>query len=368
MPYYYFSEQLKGTPRNVATRIYLVPSEETLKRYPSAQPILISDLLGGVPKSSDITYTKWGEIEKQLAYKYFWDRCKEQQIVIEEYEAEFDEHNNIVHSHFRSEKERIKDYKTKEKGIEVTNREHIFTNEYDGSGKLVRRTDDDTYIVLMDGEKRWNRSYKTIDHYNEKGKLIERESDFDVLMFSYNEDLIASKKKYYSYEVYNLFEQGRKYERGYEVKYDYDTKGNLIRIIRNEPNGDVIPLEEMEYDKDNKLIRRLIKTHEGVKRIKYFDNRRVSISKGERNLSNPQKYIRYTIELLDTYNNVIGVYVRLRTNTYNPKKKLWVEDERFVSKDIFKYTYDANGNWTRKDYWHNGKNTYIVIREIDYYD
>lgn len=368
MPYCYFSEQLKGTPRNVATRIYIVPSEETLKRFPSLQPSLISETFWGGLKSSDITYTKFGEVEKKLVYNYLWDINKYQQIVIEEYEAEFDDYNNIVQSHFRSEKERIKDYKTKEKGVEVTNREHIFVNEYDGSGNLVQRTDDETYNVLMDGEKRLSGSYKTIDYYNNKSQLIEREQDSILSVFLYNENQITSEKKYFSYEVYNLFEQGRKYKKVYEKKYEYDTKGNLIRISLHEPNGDVVPLEEMEYDEDNKLIRRLKKTNDSVSRIKYFDNKRVCIKRGERNYTNPQKYIRYTIELLDSYSNVIGVYVRQRTKTYNPKKKTWVEEERFVSKDIFKFTYDANGNWTRKDYWHNGKNTYIVIRGIDYYE
>lgn len=368
MSYNYFSEQLKGKPKNVSTRIYAVPSEDALKRRPFLQPTLISELIGGDIKSSDITYTENGDVEKKTAYNYVWSKNGKSQIVTEVYEAQFDEHNKIVHSIFKREKERTKNYKTNEKEIEETYTEHNYTNEYDNIGNLVYKIDNSKYIVCIDGEERWNRTYKTLDRFDKTGKLIEEESDYDLVVFSYKKDLIISKKKYYSHEVFNLFEQGKKHEKAYEEKYVYDTRENLISIVKYESTGDIVLLEEMEYDENDKLICRTIKTHDGVARIKYFDKKRVSISKGESYLSAPQKYIRYTIEILDNHSNVIGVYIRQKKMTFKPKKKIWVEEKRDVKEKTFKYTYDAYGNWTRKDYRYNGVNKYIVIREINYFN
>lgn len=46
MSYGCLSPKLNGKPHTVITRVYNVPSEELLKRLPSIQPFVISELMG----------------------------------------------------------------------------------------------------------------------------------------------------------------------------------------------------------------------------------------------------------------------------------------------------------------------------------
>lgn len=364
MSFLYFPPKLNGRPHKVFTRVYKVPPEELLKRFPYKQASVISELLGEGLKSSDIEFTTWGEVKRGVSYDYIRKNIELCPIVTEMYEAQFDECNNIIHSCFESKKERIKDYKTKEKEIMTQKNEHQYSNEYDCSGKLVCKTDNKTLITLLNEKEQYNQSFKIVDSFDENGKLIKEEfDDISVILFSYNGELTISKKKYYNY---NPFEQVKKYDFEYEKKYVYDAKNNLIKIVRENADGTVELLEEREYNKDGKLKCKTIKTYDRVSRIKYYNNKRIHISKGEWN--NKQKYVIYTIEQLDEYGNVVEYYYRNKSKKYEPEKKIWVTEKPRVSKRTIKYTYDSYGNWTRMDYCIDGKNTNFVIREIEYYE
>ena len=368
MSYGCLSPKLNGKPHTVITRVYNVPSEELLKRLPSIQPFVISELMGEGLKSSDTVYTMWGDVEKEEVYDCVRVKNNKHPVVSEKYDAQFDEHHNLIHSSFVSQKERIKDYKTKEKVIETKKGELHCSNEYDSFGKLACKTEDTSLIHLMDDTEQLNRNYKTITYFNEEGKIIKKESDNTAIFFSYNGELLTSMKKYYAYEVYNLFEQDKKYDFRYEEKYVYDATNNLVKIVRENADGDVLLLEEREYNIDGKLICKTSKTNEGVSRTRYYDNKRIRISKGERQWDNKQKYVQYTVELLDVYGNVVEFYYRNKSKKYNTKKKIWVTENPYVSKKTIKYTYDSYGNWTRMDYWRDGRNTNFVIRDIEYYE
>ena len=318
MSYLYIPPKLNGRPHKVFTRVYKVSPEGLLKRFPIHASV-ISELPGEGLKSSDTEFTTWGEVKRDVAYDYIRKNIDLCPIVTEMYEAQFDECHNIIHSCFESKNERIKDYKTKEKEIMTQKSEHQYSNEYDCSGKLVCKTDNKTLITLINEKEQYN-SYKTVDSFDENGKLIKRESDDTVVLFSYNGDLKISIKKYNTYEVYNLFEQGKKYDFWYEEKYVYDAKNNLIKIVRENADGTVELLEEREYNKDGKLKCKTNKTYEGVFRIKYYNNKRIRISKGEWN--NKQKYVKYTIEQLDKYGNVVGYYYRNKSKSRGYTKRI----------------------------------------------
>ena len=70
-------------------------------------------------------------------------------------------------------------------------------------------------------------------------------------------------------------------------------------------------------------------------------------------------------KVVDTQKELNDIF-QLKYN--KPKKNIWVTEEPLVLKKTIKYTYDSYGNWTRMDYCINSRNTYFVIREIEYYE
>lgn len=98
MAFEYYKEHLKGKSKKVSTRVYAMPSDYFLKRYPSyAKPSPASFHMGFV--NSDIQYTSEGNIESKKEYDYDYGDNKEwTEKVTEDYTAEYDSHNNLIHS------------------------------------------------------------------------------------------------------------------------------------------------------------------------------------------------------------------------------------------------------------------------------
>ena len=51
---------------------------------------------------------------------------------------------------------------------------------------------------------------------------------------------------------------------------------------------------------------------------------------------------------------------------YNKRTKRWMK-KRTLRHLTYDFTYDTQGNWTRLNYYLDGKKSYTCIREIEYY-
>jgi len=362
-------DKLQGNPKAIKIRLYRVPTEEELRRFPHRKPY-ISNVLNG-EKSKDIAFTEWGEVEKAVVYDYYseWENIPHE--IGESYEAQFDEHHNLVHSLHKETSKRVVDYKAKVKEyiVNIRTEEHQVKYEYDGQGNLLSKTDYNVFFSQEKGRKDTKHLYSIISYFGENGMLKKQVWDGNrIVLYGYECNRLVTEEILYERQVYNLFEQGVRYEKGYSTHYEYDSVGNLTSKIVLTPEGSAYVIEEMQYDNNGELICKLRRTEEKVTRTKYYDRKRVTITIDNSNQDFYRVKAFYKIENLDNHGNVVESYCRIKAETYNERTKLWKKDEPSEKVKTFKYTYDSHGNWTQKEYYEGGKHLYFITREIEYWD
>lgn len=368
MAFVYFNEQLKGKPKTVSTRVFAMPSEDSLKRFPhlKIEPFVISSL--GTIACSDIAYTRKGEVEERKKYEFQWERREKFPVVVDEYSAQFDEQDNLVYSKSYTIT-RHTDYKTKEKYVEERTIIRKIENLYNDNNKLCRSIEDYTSSFVNSRDEKCRKySNKTVRDYDESGRLTARDEKNWEKVYLYNyqgESLVSEESKYYRY-VHDLFEQGIRYEDGWKKVFGYDEKGHLTSASTIEGDGRVSRTMTQRWNDNGELVYRLEKTDDFTRRIIVKGNKRYILLIQKRHWDNETTVFSYMTELTDDHGNVLHYLQMSRSYEYKPRKKVWVMT-RSSDEKSYKYFYDEHGNWTRKEFYVNDKLCHFITREIIYY-
>ncbi|MBO4402731.1 MAG: hypothetical protein J5792_03490 [Bacteroidales bacterium] len=308
----YNDEKLYGMPRVIRTRVLHVDRE-------SGKEISIGHIpvVEGGSHSSDRSYTPFGALEREVYYDFSSDG-----IVISEcgeYSAAFDEHHNMTHV----------EYHYAGHSYLFKNQEYTFENEYDGKGRLIRQTE----WYKGNGSER-----KAIAEFEDNG-------------------LMCCKT------TYNYYKRTDHCLLTILEAFEYDDNGRLTHIIHADHSGRVTIDETREYDSDGSLSRNTFRFHDSklTTRTTYRNATEYFISICT---SYDEKKIHYRSSQLDEHGNVVAAHLHDKVSTLG-KNGCW-KDECKDSEYIFKYVYDEQGNWTRKDSYMKGEH-YYVTREIEYY-
>jgi len=191
---------------------------------------------------------------------------------------------------------------------------------------------------------------KTLYKYNDKGNLSQT-SNFN------SEGEFTGKTIYTRDNKGNLIETGDFNSKGGfigKIIYTRDNKGNAVETNSYDSMGILNSKFKFEYDKKGRILESIYYGSDGELREK--------------------KYSKYdgkgrTIEV----KLVIGTSVFIKDLKYENKEKddltLMIKSENYsiMSKTIYTYVYDENGNWIEKISIEDKKPRVIEEREIEYY-
>lgn len=244
-----------------------------------------------------------------------------------------------------------------------------FYNETTGNlDREINRLDVVTdYEYYETGEKK-KESFDIYEYnYNIKGNLTKVFVDgVNTLSYNYDED-------------YNLTSEV--YANGQSIRYEYDDNGNLIKQYHND---DKLPYVTYSYNTDNELTEK-INTDTGLKYVydgdnvevyKISDNTLVQSYTQTKTEADEENSIEAKTDVTETHfgstysyttkNNSISYQYGNNSLAYSAKS----DDKSQTVSDSVKlngtsvlnagYTYDDNGNITKKDYGNSGSvtNTY----------
>ena len=366
MAFVYFDEQLKGCPKTVSTRVFAVPSEDFLKRVPQAEPFVISNL--GYIASSDIAYTSEGEIEERKNFAFKWVGREKTPIVVEEYSAQFDEQDNLVYSKLHSI-DRHTDYKTKEETVREKTVIRQIENIYSDNKKLCRSIETYTSSLVnsRDGKDR-GYTHNTVRDYDESGRLTAKnEKNWEkICLYSYQGELLVSEESKHYHYAHDLFEQGIRYEDGWKKVYEYDESGHLTNASTIEADGRVSRTTKQRWNDKGELVYSLEKSDDFTRRIIVKGNKRCILRIQKRPWNKEMTFFSYVTEQTDDHGNVVHYFRISRTYEYKPKKDVWQMD-RSSDERSYRYLYDEQGNWTRKEFYVNDMLRHFITREIVYF-
>ena len=211
--------------------------------------------------------------------------------------------------------------------------------------------------------------------YNDVGAKIQEK--FDIYEFNYiphgeleSVKISGKTKVSYSYNDDNKL-LSESYANGDSVRYEYDDNGSLARQFHND---DTSPYVAYSYNTDNELIQKT-NSDTGLKYV-YGENNSVSVYK----ISDNTLVQSYTEDVTEadedngieaktdvteshfgtTYSSVIKDKSVSYINGNNTFEYSYTENDNAVASDVIKYngtsvlnagyTYDDNGNITKKDY------------------
>ena len=237
---------------------------------------------------------------------------------------------------------------------------------------------------LVEGDEGWRipdiypppPSYDIYRHFNEQGKIVQRtlsqggdtayiyffeyndksdiivEDQFDVT----NEDVKLLTKKIFKYDDDGNLSEERVYDGNGEdllvkIEYNYDGNRNLTEIeYYYPPSGDFTSIKG-KFDESGNLIESRYYDKDGELNGKYKYDKDGNLSE-ERNYDQDGELSSKTKYKYD--------------NKGNMSSKIFISD--YESKVTYKYEFDKNDNWIKKIIYEEGKPTFIVNREINYYD
>lgn len=368
MAFVYFDEQLKGCPKTVSTRVFAMPSEDFLKRFPHLKPdpFVIPSL--GYIASSDIAYTQKGEVEERKKYEFQWVGREKTPVVVEEYSARFDEQDNLVYSKLYSIDRRT-DYKTKEEAVQEKTVTRQIENIYNDNNILCRSVEDYT-SSFVNGRDEKCREYtnKTVSDYDESGRLtVKDEKNWNkICLYSYQGELLVSEKSKHYHYAHDLFEQGIRYEDGWEKVYEYDESGHLTSASTIEADGRLSRTTKQRWNDKGELVYSLEKSDDFTRRIIVKGNKRYILRVQQRLWGNDTTVFSYVTEQMDDHGNVVHCFRMSRTYEYKPKKEVW-EMDRSSDERRYKYLYDEQGNWTKKEFYVKGRLCHFITRKMVYF-
>ncbi len=191
---------------------------------------------------------------------------------------------------------------------------------------------------------------KRLYRYNESGKLIET-SDFNL------NDEFTGKTIYKTDDKGNLIETSEFDSKGEfmgKIIYTRDEKGNAVETNSYDSMGSLDSKFNSEYDKKGRVLETI-----------YY---------GANGELNKKTYIKYdgkgrTIEI----KLIAEGSIFIQNFKYENKEKddlttmIKYEDYLIMSKTIYRYKYDENGNWIQKISIEDKKSKVIEEREIEYY-
>ena len=369
------NDRLKGKPRYVATRVFIVSARLKGEAIPIRR-ILFYD--ADSPHSSDRWFTEWGEPEREIFYDYPYERIQKAYLPVEcgNRIALFDGHHNPTRKWvFYTEKSSVcvdKNSKKREEITETKEIERSFENSYDEKGRLIRKVEH--YRSNESDWKPFARTYTTAFEYDERNRVIKTvENDNWAIICTFDDDNRLVSKEWLSiYHAHNLFESGERYEKGYSETYKYDEGGNLVEVHHTtEPDSHFMPierLERMEYDAKGALVRKVVTIEDGlekkVARYTYKNNSWCYIQLKHK--PKEEKSVRYCVSTTDEHGNVIRKESRSKKYKYWKKKDVWKLDYDSKNTISYEYEYDIFGNWVRKNF-HYEHGNYFVTRNIEYY-
>ncbi len=352
-PYNY--GKLKGKPRSVVTRVGFTSPKTHGEIISQTIPYFYQE----VPHSSDRRFTPRGELESEILWKFKLDRLNYIPVECGRYSATFDKHDNIKHASYY-----YRDKKPLSEEERLQAEECSYENMYNDEGRLIR--------VIEKHDRNYGnfqRNYQIEKVFDECGRITkETYNDYEQTVYTHNGDLLASKEKFNVVNVNNLFESGEKRNIIYTEVYKYDSNGNLLETLRTSPETDYVSLEKMKYDENGVLVKRVktAKDNSSSSISRYVLKNNVWYHIFIKNIPDQEREIRYTVSVIDENGNIVLETRMYRKSIFNERKDNW-ETERSLYTYPYKYTYDKNGNWTRKEYL-GEHSTHFVTREIEYYE
>ncbi len=191
---------------------------------------------------------------------------------------------------------------------------------------------------------------KTLYKYNDKGNLIQT-SNFN------SKSEFTGKTIYTRDNKGNLIETGDFNSKGDfigKIIYTRDNKGNAIETNNYDFIGSLSSKFKFEYDKKGRVLESIYYGSDGELREKTY-------------IKYDEKGRSIEVKL------VIGTSVFIESLKYGNKEKddltLMIKSENYsiMSKTIYTYVYDENGNWIEKVSMKEKKPRVIEEREIKYY-
>lgn len=347
----YNLKNLKGNPRKVETRVVRYTQPKTAGREAKAVPVRAVAAFVDSPESAGILLTPWGECKEATVYDYSRGGRR---YICGSYTAKFDKHHNLVHSH--------SEYTTRQRmgsqrhEVETKVEEHKVCYTYDGS-QMVNR--EDRY-------RKNGISYTLLTEYDAQGQPVWEQDGSCRTMFRYKSGRLATKEKGHMHPK-DSGDEGR-FVCTLRENYHYDTQGRLVRTEVEQPDLGPFYTILMEYDAQGTLRSKTYRYYSGgavyhANRTTYKDGGRVfvSVRKGV-----GEKWMDYRIQQVDAHGMITDDVMLCEHSRYNKRTKRWTK-KRTLRHLTYDSTYDTQGNWTRLNYYLDGKKSYTCIREIEYY-
>lgn len=346
-------KKLNGRPRCVKIRAirYSYPKGDPSGCAVKEVPIRAIPVFCDIEESSDFYFTPWGECKEATVYDY--TRGGRPRIC-GSYVAQFDKHHNLVRS--RSEYTTRRRMGSQLQEVETRVEEHKVFYTYDDTRPAIR---EDRY-------RKNGMSYVSLTEYDAQGQPVwERDGHLHTL-YRYESGRLATKEKGYVLPKASG-DEGR-FDCTLRESYHYDPQGRLTRKEAVRADGSPFYTIQMEYDAQGTLRSKTSRyysigeVHE-ANRTTYKDGVMVfvMVRKGL-----GEKWMDYRIQQVDAHGMITDDVMLCEHCRYNKRTKRWTK-KRTLKHYTYDLSYDAQGNWTRRVLYKDGKKSYAHIREIEYY-
>jgi hypothetical protein len=256
------------------------------------------------------------------------------------------------------------DSATMEELIDHSNVLYILVVKFDTSGKTLE--------IFPDVSSEGSPDHKYINMYNEQGFLIEQKTGFSGIpyrnAYSYNSQGKVDEETNYGEKDDKLF--ARK-------KFRYDDQGNLLEEFYTSYTYDFFASRSSIYMYNKK--RQLVKsfniimgdtTNEVVYTYNTTGKKTAEIRKGYGKIFKIRHRYDKKLQLIKETSYWGSKIDYIKTFSYDLYGNL--VEQKVQKKDnepafTYLYTYDLNGNWTRKVSQENGRPKAVVERSIGYY-
>nr|MBP6721583.1 RHS repeat protein [Bacteroidia bacterium] len=242
----------------------------------------------------------------------------------------------------------------------------------------------DNFGKITPGERRWENPYESTDHYDEfnpEGKMIESSSygsDGNLVTKGKMEyDSLGNQVEtiWYDSNGKQLLKTTTKFDtngngiesiqyltdgtRPLKTTRKFNESGNLVEILNYDGNGNIFGKIVNNFDESGNVIESTIFNSIGARESKYnykYDN---VGNKIEANI---------TVEKFAFVAEESGKYTYEYDNGNMVSECDYGPNGILELKRTFKYEFDEKGNWIRKTIFINQIPSFIVERELEYYE